>query len=71
MDYTVNCDINPALSMAEQILIWKKHKITFYAEDIINMMVDAGLININDVYNLIEELKIKQVETKLPKPHLV
>jgi len=42
--------------LLEQVLLWKKDRLSFYAEDIINMMIDYDLISIEKVISKKEEL---------------
>lgn len=54
-----------------QILIWKKTRQTFYANDILNMLIDANLININEIISMTEEINSKEVKAELPNSHIL
>ena len=54
-----------------QILIWKKTKQTFYANDILNMLIDSNLININEIIDIRNEIANKEVKAELPTPHIM
>lgn len=54
-----------------QIIIWKKTRQTFYANDILNMLIDANLININEIISMTEEINSKEVKAELPTSHIL
>lgn len=54
-----------------QILIWKKTNQTFYANDILNMLIDAELINVKEINTIVEEIKNKEVKAVLPNSHIL
>lgn len=58
------------IKLAEQILIWKKHRISFYADDVINMMIDHGVIKDHEVKEIIETVNSKETVANLPNNHI-
>lgn len=77
MDYYSGSYIDPqpaseeAKKFTSQILIWKKTRQTFYANDILNMLIDANLININEIISMTEEINSKEVKAELPNSHIL
>lgn len=77
MDYYSGSYIEPqpaseeTKKFASQILIWKKTRQTFYANDILNMLIDANLININEIISMAEEINNKEVKAELPNSHIL
>lgn len=60
-----------AKKFTSQIIIWKKTRQTFYANDILNMLIDANLININEIISMTEEINSKEVKAELPNSHIL
>ena len=77
MDYYAGSYIDPVPVSEEvkkfvsQILIWKKTRQTFYANDILNMLIDAKLININEIITIRDEISNKEVKAELPNSHIL
>lgn len=75
MDYTGSYISNEASDEVKkfttQILIWKKTKQTFYANDILNMLIDAELISIKEINTICDEMKNKEVKAVLPNSHIL
>ena len=56
---------------ATQILIWKKTRQTFYANDILNMLIDAKLISVDQIKTIVSEIETKEVKATLPGSHIM
>lgn len=60
------------INLAEQIAIWKRARMSFYADDILNMLIDMELISHSEVITIVEYVNNREETTpKLPNNHLV
>lgn len=58
------------VSFVEQIIAWKQSNQLFYANDIYNMLIDHGLINLEEIKQSIEKVRKSNIQAKLPNNHI-
>lgn len=58
------------ISFVEQIISWKQSNQVFYANDIYNMLIDHGLIRLEEVKETIEKTKNTNILPKLPTNYI-
>jgi hypothetical protein len=59
-----------ALKVVEQLVIWRKHKQLLYPIDVINMMIQNGLVTESEVREIIEANDKKSLDIKLPPVYI-
>lgn len=67
-DYYTSPD-SKVVALVEEIYAWRRQSL--YAHDVLNMLIDSGLINLHDVKNIIDKDNIKQRAAKLPTSHII
>lgn len=69
-DYYVPPD--PKVSaLVEQISAWRNQNLILYSHDVFNMLIDHGLINQNDVEQIMTKIRDAKPNPKLPVPHII
>ena len=58
------------LKVVEQLAIWKTHKQLLYPIDVMNMMIDNGVVTESEVREVIESVKKKQLDIRLPSVYI-
>lgn len=52
------------------IIQWKIKGEMMFPEDVLNMMIDNGLVNVDYIKNMYDEESKKEFYIKLPKQHI-
>jgi hypothetical protein len=68
-DYYVPSD-EKCLKLIESLAIWKKFKQVLYPSDVLNLMIDLGMVRMSEVEKIIEETGKKSVDIKLPSCYI-
>ncbi len=54
----------------ENLIAWDKKHLTLYPKDVINMLVDAGLISVTDVRRIFDSVQDKSLPVQLPNNNI-
>lgn len=56
--------------VVEQLAMWRRKKFSLFPEDVMNMLIENGLITEEDVQQVIEKAKKKELDIRLPKVYI-
>lgn len=54
------------VKLVTQLLAWKKYNLLLYPNDVLNMLIDNGLITKYDIQNIIDDVEKKTLDITLP-----
>jgi hypothetical protein len=67
---TVPSSSPQALEMMKQVVAWKARNFTMYPDDVLNMLIDNGLVQTFQVNSQITQQKQSPVDVKLPTSYI-
>ena len=56
--------------VVEQLAMWRRKKFSLFPEDVMNMLIENGLITKDEVEQVIENAKKKELDIHLPKVYI-
>lgn len=56
--------------VVEQLAMWRRKKFSLFPEDVMNMLIENGLITAEDVQQVIENAQKKELDIHLPKVYI-
>jgi hypothetical protein len=56
--------------VVEQLAMWRRKKFSLFPEDVMNMLIENGLITVEDVQQVIEKAQKKELDIRLPKVYI-
>ena len=56
--------------VVEQLAMWLRKKFTIFPEDVMNILIENGLITVEDVQQIIENTQKKELDIRLPKVYI-
>lgn len=56
--------------VVEQLAMWCRKKFSLFPEDVMNMLIENGLITKDEVEQVIENAKKKELDIHLPKVYI-
>lgn len=56
--------------VVEQLAMWRRKKFSLFPEDVMNMLIENGLITAEDVQQVIEKAQKKELDIHLPKVYI-
>jgi intergrase/recombinase len=68
-DYYTPSD-EKCLKLAESLAIWKKYKQVLYPSDVLNIMIDLGMIRLSEVQKIIDDTDKNNVDMNLPSCYI-
>ena len=56
--------------VVEHLAMWRRKKFSLFPEDVMNMLIENGLITAEDVQQVIEKAQKKELDIRLPKEYI-
>ena len=56
--------------VVEQLAMWRRKKFSLFPEDVMNMLIENGLITKEEVEKIIEDGSKKELDIRLPKVYI-
>jgi len=56
--------------VVEQLAMWSRKKFSLFPEDVMNILIENGLITAEDVQQVIENAQKKELDIRLPKVYI-
>lgn len=70
-EYSTTTSSSPqALEMMKQIVAWKARNFTMYPDDVLNLLIEHGLVHTYQVNSQITQQKQSPVDVKLPTSYI-
>lgn len=58
------------VKLVTQLLAWKRQNLMLYPNDVLNMLIDNGLITKYDIQNIIDDVEKKTLDISLPTSYI-
>jgi len=56
--------------VVEQLAMWRRKKFSLFPEDVMNILIENGLITVEDVQQIIENAQKKELDIRLPSVYI-
>jgi hypothetical protein len=56
--------------VVEQLAMWLRKKFTIFPEDVMNMLIENGVISEENVQQVVESAQKKELDIRLPKVYI-
>ena len=56
--------------VVEQLAMWRRKKFTIFPEDVMNMLIENGVISEENVQQVVESAQKKELDIRLPKVYI-